>query len=66
MGLPVKERRRIKNITRESGKKGKLNASITLTRHALLPKIPMIQDTAQQQLQVNNLVQWQQDMSKWY
>ena len=62
MGLPVKERRRIKNITRESGKKGKLNASITLTRHALLPKIPMIQDTAQQQLQVNNLVQWQQDV----
>lgn len=62
MGLPIKERRRIKNITRESGKKGKLNASITLTRHSLLPKIPMIQDIAQQQLQVNNLVQWQQDV----
>lgn len=62
MGLPIKERRRIKNITRESGKKGKLNASITLTRHSMLPKIPMIQDTEQQQLQVNNLVQWQQDV----
>lgn len=62
MGLPIKERRRIKNITRDSGKKNKLFASITLTRHALLPKIPMIQDKEQQQLQVNNLVQWQQDV----
>lgn len=62
MGLPIRERRRIKNITKESGKKGKLSASITLTRHSLLPKIPMIQDKEQQQLQVNNLVQWQQDV----
>lgn len=62
MSLPVKERRRIKNITRESGKQGKLAAGITLTRHSLLPKIPMIQDKEQQQLQVNNLVQWQQDV----
>ena len=62
MGLPLRERRRIKNITRDSGKKGKLSASITLTRHALLPKIPMIQDKEQQKLQVNNLVQWQQDV----
>lgn len=62
MALPVKERRRIKNITRESGKRGKLTAGITLTRHALLPKIPMIQDKEQQQLQVQNLVQWQQDV----
>lgn len=62
MGLQIKERRRIKNITRDSGKKGKLTASITLTRHSLLPKIPMIQDKEQQQLQVNNLVQWQQDV----
>lgn len=62
MGLPIRERRRIKNITKDSGKKGKLSASITLTRHSLLPKIPMIQDKEQQQLQVNNLVQWQQDV----
>lgn len=62
IGLPIRERRRIRNITRESGKKAKLSASITLTRHALLPKIPMIQDKEQQQLQVNNLVQWQQDV----
>lgn len=62
MGLPLKERRRIRSITRESGKKNKLNAGITLTRQALLPKIPMIQDKEQQQLQVNNLVQWQQDV----
>lgn len=62
MSLSIKERRRIKNITRESGKQGKLNAGITLTRHSLLPKIPMIQDKEQQQLQVNNLVQWQQDV----
>lgn len=62
MGLSIKGRRRIKSITRESGKKGKLNASITFTRHALLPKIPTIQNPEQQQLQVNNLVQWQQDV----
>lgn len=62
MGLPLKERRRIRSITKESGKKNKLSASITLTRQALLPKIPMIQDKEQQQLQVNNLVQWQQDV----
>lgn len=62
MSLPLKERRRIRAITRESGKRNKLNASITLTRHALLPKIPMIQDKEQQQLQVNNMVQWQQDV----
>lgn len=62
MGLPLKERRRIRNITRESGKRNKLNAGITLTRQSLLPKIPMIQDKEQQQLQVNNLVQWQQDV----
>jgi len=62
MGLPIKERRRIKNISRDSGKQGKLSAGITLTRHSLLPKIPMIQDKEQQQLQVNNLVQWQQDV----
>lgn len=62
MGLPLKERRRIRQITRESGKRNKLNAGITLTRQALLPKIPMIQDKEQQQLQVNNLVQWQQDV----
>lgn len=62
MGLPIKERRRIRNITRESGKKNKINAGITLTRHSLLPKIPSIQDKEQQQLQVNNLVAWQQDV----
>lgn len=62
MGLPIRERRRIKSITKESGKKGKLSASITLTRHSLLPKIPMIQDKEEQQNQVNNLVQWQQDV----
>lgn len=62
LGLPLKERRRIRSITRESGKRNKLSASITLTRQSLLPKIPMIQDKEQQQLQVNNLVQWQQDV----
>ncbi|CAH6720203.1 transcriptional coactivator Hfi1p/ADA1 [[Candida] jaroonii] len=62
MGLPIKERRRIRGITRDSGKKNKINAGITLTRHALLPKIPSIQDKEQQQLQVNNIVSWQQDV----
>lgn len=62
MGLPIKERLRIKSITKDSGKQGKLNQGITLTRHSLLPKIPMIQDKEQQQLHVNSLVQWQQDV----
>lgn len=62
MGLPLKERRRIRLITKESGKKNKLSAFVTLTRQALLPKIPMILDKDQQQLQVNNLVSWQQDV----
>lgn len=62
MGLPVKERKRIIDISRDSGKKGKIATDIILTRHAILPKIPMIQDKEQQQLQVNNLVQWQQDV----
>lgn len=62
MGLPLKERRRIRSITKDSGRRDKLSASITLTRQALLPKIPMIQDKEQQQLQVNNLVKWQQDV----
>lgn len=62
MGLPLKERRRIRAITKDAGKKDRLSASITLTRQALLPKIPMLQDKEQQQLQVNNLVTWQQDV----
>lgn len=62
MGLPLKERRRIRLITRDSGKRNKINAYLTLTRQALLPKIPFILDREEQQLQVNNLVQWQQDV----
>ena len=62
MALPVRERRRLKGITRESGKKGKINASITLTRHELLPKIPMIREPEKQNFQISQLVQWQQDV----
>lgn len=62
MGLPLKERRRIRSITRDSGKRNKINAYLTLTRQSLLPKIPFILDREEQLLQVNNLVQWQQDV----
>lgn len=62
MGLPLKERRRIRQITRDSGRKGKVTTTYALTRHALLPKVPMIQDKEQQHLQVSNLVHWQQDV----
>ncbi|KAL6452953.1 HFI1 Transcriptional coactivator HFI1/ADA1 [Candida maltosa Xu316] len=62
MGLPVKERKRIIDISKDSGKRNKIATDIILTRHSILPKIPMIQDKEQQQLQVNNLVQWQQDV----
>lgn len=62
MGLPLKERRRIRSITKDAGRRRGISAGITLTRHAFLPKIPMIPDKEQQQLQVNNLVLWQQDV----
>ena len=41
LSLPIRERRRLKSITRESGKKGMTNSTLALTRQAILPKVPM-------------------------
>lgn len=61
MELSVRERKRIKAIAKESGKKAPIPSTITATRQAMLPKIPFINDKeklqAQQKVQQNNNVQ---------
>jgi transcriptional coactivator HFI1/ADA1 len=44
MELSVRERKRIKAIAKESGKKAPVPSTITSTRQAMLPKIPFIND----------------------
>ncbi|KAK9478775.1 transcriptional regulator of RNA polII, SAGA, subunit-domain-containing protein [Lipomyces japonicus] len=44
MGLTPRERRRIKAITRDAGKKGPVPSTIVLTRQAKLPLIPNSKD----------------------
>lgn len=52
MGLSVRERRRIKAIAKESGKRAPIPSTITATRQAMLPKIPFVNDREKlQQLQ---------------
>ncbi|KAH3686504.1 hypothetical protein WICPIJ_002521 [Wickerhamomyces pijperi] len=55
MSLPIRERYRIKSITRDSGKRSMANSSLTLTRQAMLPKTPYRnpKDQAQAQAQAN-------------
>ncbi|KAH3673348.1 hypothetical protein WICMUC_003708 [Wickerhamomyces mucosus] len=59
MNLPIRERFRIKSITRESGKRSMANSSLTLTRQSLLPKIPYSNDKER----LNQTVEWSQDIS---
>lgn len=61
MSLPIKERRRIKLITRESGKRTMANSALTLTRQTLLPKIPYVSD--KEKVVTGNTVEWTQDIS---
>lgn len=61
MGLPIRERRRIKTITRDSGKRSMANSALTLTRQSLLPKIPYISDKDKNV--TGNTVEWTQDIS---
>jgi transcriptional coactivator HFI1/ADA1 len=44
MGLSVRERKRIKAIARESGKRAPIPSTVTATRQAMLPKIPFVND----------------------
>lgn len=61
MGLPIRERRRIKSITRDSGKRSMANSALTLTRQSLLPKIPYVSD--KDKAVTGNTVEWTQDIS---
>jgi len=61
MGLPIRERRRIKSITRDSGKRSMANSALTLTRQSLLPKIPYTSDKEKQI--TGNTIEWTQDIS---
>ncbi|VEU23508.1 DEKNAAC104536 [Brettanomyces naardenensis] len=70
LSLPIRERKRLKNITRESGKKGMTNSTMVLTRQAILPKVPIQTpkvDTPQTKESVNATVaqasKWAQDVS---
>jgi transcriptional coactivator HFI1/ADA1 len=60
MNLPIRERYRIKTITRDSGKQKMANSSLTLTRQALLPKIPFSSD---KEKMLGNVIEWTQDIS---
>lgn len=69
LSLPPRERKRIKAITREAGKKGYISSTIINTRQAMLPRIPFVhdKDAAQQQgvvgsKQQGNTVTWTQDI----
>ncbi|ODQ83048.1 hypothetical protein BABINDRAFT_5919 [Babjeviella inositovora NRRL Y-12698] len=66
MALLLRERRRIKSITRESGKRGMITSSITLTRQSLLPKVPYVQDKTKQLTTPNNTLQWSQEVVNGY
>ncbi|GMM28368.1 Hfi1 protein [Martiniozyma asiatica (nom. inval.)] len=45
MSLPIREKLRIKSITRESGKKGLSANIIVQTRQAIVPKVPLLPTT---------------------
>lgn len=60
MNLPIRERYRIKTITRDSGKQKMANSSLTLTRQALLPKIPFSSD---KEKMMSNVIEWTQDVN---
>lgn len=42
LSLPIRERVRIKGITKESGKKGLIQNTMIQTRQALVPKVPIV------------------------
>lgn len=54
LSLPIRERMRIKAITRESGKRGLTSNVIVQTRQALVPRIPIVTSSAPE-LQNKNL-----------
>lgn len=61
LSLPPRERKRIKAITREAGKKGYISSTIINTRQAMLPRIPFVHDKDQVGKQ-GNTVTWTQDI----
>lgn len=61
LSLPARERKRIKAITRESGKKGYIPSTIINTRQAMLPRIPFVNDKDAKP-KLGNTVTWTQDI----
>ncbi|KAG5354885.1 Transcriptional coactivator HFI1/ADA1 [Yarrowia sp. B02] len=61
LSLPPRERKRIKAITREAGKKGYIASTIINTRQAMLPRIPFVHDKDAVG-KVGNTVTWTQDI----
>ncbi|OUM54325.1 hypothetical protein BVG19_g3696 [[Candida] boidinii] len=41
LALSIRERKRLKAITKDSGRKGILNSIVTMTRQSLVPKVPI-------------------------
>lgn len=67
MALPPRERRRLKNIQRDSGKKNMITSSLTMTRQELLPKIPLISKNNLSNgmgtdVRINNTALWTQEI----
>lgn len=60
MSLPIRERYRIKTITRESGKQRMANSSLTLTRQSLLPQIPF---SSEKEKVLSNVIEYTQDIN---
>ncbi|KAH3662548.1 hypothetical protein OGAPHI_005800 [Ogataea philodendri] len=60
LSLSIRERRRLKGIKRESGKRGMVNSVIALTRQAIVPKVPIV--TNNESSISGNTSQWAQDV----
>ncbi|GMG56064.1 unnamed protein product [Ambrosiozyma monospora] len=42
LSLSIRERKRLKSISRDSGKKGMLNSTISITRQSMVPRVPIV------------------------
>ncbi|ODV86900.1 hypothetical protein CANARDRAFT_6470 [[Candida] arabinofermentans NRRL YB-2248] len=60
LSLSIRERKRLKNIKRESGKKGMVNSTIAMTRQAIVPKVPIV--TNSENGSAGQTSQWGQDI----
>lgn len=65
MALPIRERHRIKTLTRESGKTRMVTSMLTATRQSLLPKVPFVTDQENKDniKPKGNTAEWTQDIT---